>query len=133
MNRFAVLLVALILLVTLTPPAHAQQLQIRLVTLSGSVRSGDDATIAVQTDPGAVCLITVRYNAGPSDARALRPKTADARGMVSWTWQVETGIVYGRWPIVVTCSAGGRQATLEATLATRAVPGGDEGPDCGGL
>ncbi len=98
MNRSAVLFVALVLLVTLTPPAHAQPLQVRLVSLSWLVRSGDDATIAVQTDPGAVCLITVRDNSGPSDARTLRPKTADARGIVSWTWQVEAGTIGGRWP-----------------------------------
>ncbi len=132
MNRSAVVFPALVLLVTLAPPAHAQQLQIRLVSPPGLVRSGDDGTIAVQTYPGAACQISVRYNSGPSDARALRPKTADARGMVSWTWHVEAGAINGRWPIVVTCSAGGRHVTLETTLATRAVPGGDEGPDCGG-
>ena len=133
MNRSSVVFCTLVLLVTLTPPAHAQQLQVRLVSSPGLVRSGDDATIAVQTNPGAACRIAVRYHSGPSDARALRPKTADARGIASWTWQVETGAVNGRWPVVITCSAGGRQVTLETTLVTRAVPGGDEGPDCGGL
>lgn len=88
MNRSAVVFFALVLLVTLAPPAHAQQLQLRFVSPPGLVRSGDDATIAVQTDPGAACQISVRYNSGPSDARALRPKTADARGMVSWTWHI---------------------------------------------
>ena len=110
----------------------AEPLQVRLVSLTSPVSPGDDATITVQTTPGVLCLITVRYKSGPSKARGLVPKTADNRGIVTWTWRVGTGTTPGRWPIIVTCSAGAHQENFEASLEVRAgavsTPGPRPGP-----
>lgn len=81
--------------------------------------------------PGTLCLITVRYKSGPSKASGLAPKTADGRGVVTWTWRVGTRTTPGRWPIIVTCSAGGRQGTLETSFEVRegALPSPGPHPD----
>jgi len=112
------LAVALLLAVALSP-VRAQPLQVRLVALTSPVSPGADATLTVQTAPGAMCLITVRYKSGPSTARGLVPKPAGGRGIVTWTWRVGTRTTPGRWPISVTCSAGGRQGALETTFEVR--------------
>jgi hypothetical protein len=122
-NRLAVLFLALVLVVSLTPRAKAQeQLPVKLVSISMAVPGGSDATIAVQTAPGAACRIAVRYGSGPAEASGLRPKTADTKGAVSWTWQVDVQVTAGWWPVTVTCSDGVRQATLETMLVTRVAP-----------
>jgi hypothetical protein len=114
-----VLALALGLVLALTPLVSAQQLQIKLVSLSSPVSPGDDATIAVQTAPNASCLITVRYKSGPSKASGLVPKTSDSKGNVSWTWRVGSRTTPGKWPITVTCSSGGRQGTLGTAFVVR--------------
>lgn len=65
--------------------ALAQAFEIKLIALTSPVSPGDDVTLVAQTAPGALCLITVRYKSGPSKARGLVPKTADTRGLVTWT------------------------------------------------
>jgi micrococcal nuclease len=94
-RRLAALLV-LALLLALASPAPAQQLQVTLVTVSSPVRPGDDATITIQTDPKASCMITVRYKSGPSRARGLSPQNADIQRSAAWTWQVRRGRHPGR-------------------------------------
>lgn len=126
-------LAVILLLAGTAPIVSAQQLQVRLVSLTSPVNPGDNATIVVQTTPGALCLITVRYKSGPSKAKDLVPKTADSRGIVTWTWRVGTRTTLGRWPIIVTCSADGRQGTLETSFEVRAgalpsPPGARSGP-----
>ena len=113
------LLLVLVLLPLLASAAFAQQLQIRIVSLTSPVSPGDDASITIQTAPNASCSITVIYKSGPSRARGLFPQSADSRGRVTWTWRVGTRTTPGRWPIIVTCSAGGRQGTLETAFVVR--------------
>ncbi len=112
---------AVILIFAVAPsPVRAQPLPVRIVSVTSPVSPGADATLTVQTAPGALCLITVRYKSGPSKARGLDPKTADSRGIVAWTWRVGTRTTPGRWPIIVTCSAGSRQGTLETSFEVHA-------------
>lgn len=110
---------AFALVLTIASLVNAQQLQVKLVSLSSPVSPGDDATVTVQTAPNASCNITVIYKSGPSRARGLFPKNADNRGRVDWTWRVGTRTTPGKWPISVTCSAGGRQGTLETAFVVR--------------
>src|SRR3990172_8035631 len=84
------LLLVLVLLPLLASVAFAQQLQIRIVSLTSPVSPGDDASITIQTAPNASCSITVIYKSGPSRARGLFPQSADSRGRVAWTWRVGT-------------------------------------------
>lgn len=96
--------------------ARAQTLRIKLVSLTSPAGRGSDASITIQTIPGASCDITVFYKSGPSTAAGLYPQRADNRGLVTWIWRVGTRTTPGRWPIVVNCSSGGRQGTLEVSF-----------------
>lgn len=121
MRNALVLTLAVALLSALTPsPVLAQPLPVRLVSVTSPVPPGADATLTLQTSPEALCLITVRYKSGASKASGLVPKTADSRGVVSWTWRVGSQTTPGRWPITVTCSAGGQHGTLETSFEVRA-------------
>ncbi len=114
-----ILAIMLITVLSVTPLASAQQLQVRLVSITSPATPGKDATIAVQTSPRAACKITVQYDSGPSKAKGLGPKTANAKGNVKWTWRVGAKTKKGTWPITVSCSQKGQQAKLETALDVR--------------
>lgn len=101
------------------PGAHAQPLDVKLMALTSPVSPWARATIAVQTATAAECHITVWYKSGPSRARGLGPKVADSHGRVSWTWVVGSNTTPGTWPIAVTCSAAGREGTLQTSFEVR--------------
>jgi hypothetical protein len=102
-----------------TMARSAEPLPVKVVTLSATVRRGDNASISVQTVAKAACTIAVRYKTGLSTAAGLTRKTADGAGRVGWTWRVSTTATKGKWPITVACSADGRQGTLETTFLVR--------------
>src|SRR3970282_10303 len=102
----------LVALLILTPSALAQALSVRLVSLTSPAGRGTDASITIQTAPGATCDITVIYKSGLSRAAGLYPQKADSGGMVTWVWRVGTRTTPGRWPIIVDCSLGSRRGTL---------------------
>lgn len=112
-------LLVLVLVPLLVSVALAQPLQIRVMSLTLPVSPGGDASITIQTAPNASCSITVIYKSGSSRAQGLFPQSADSRGRVAWTWRVGTRTTPGKWPIIGTCSAGGRQATLETAFVVR--------------
>ncbi|MBX5437689.1 MAG: thermonuclease family protein [Alicyclobacillaceae bacterium] len=88
---------------------------LRLVGGRLSVAPGEEASITVQTTPGALGTIEVDYKSGPSHARGLEPAKADGHGQITWTWMVGTHTTPGQWPVVV--RVGSR--TLRATLTVR--------------
>jgi len=107
------------------PAAPAQSttkgsLAIRIISLTSPVAAGKEATIQVNTASNADCQIVVKYKSGPSKAKGLEPKTADARGQISWTWHVGNRTTPGGWPVSVTCTSGGREGTTEATFEVTA-------------
>jgi len=78
-----------------------------------------DATIQIQTSPGARCSITVTYKSGPSKAKGLSPQPADGRGRVAWRWRVGSNTTPGRWPIVIRCEKGGDSGELRTSFEVR--------------
>ena len=98
------------------PISAQQQLPVTLIAVTSPVGHGNAASISVKTAPGSACTITVTYKSGPSRAKGLTPKAADAHGMVRWTWIVGTRTTPGKWPIDVTCSAGGKSGILRTFL-----------------
>lgn len=72
----------------------------------GVVRQGGTATVTVKTRPGDRCDITVIYKSGPSTAKGLVAKQADASGFVSWSWTVGSRTTPGSWPVVISCDSG---------------------------
>ncbi len=118
MSRRTFLNLALVVAVIagLASPSLAQEVRVRVVSLTSPVSPGQDATIVAQTAPNADCRISVVYKSGPSRASGLYPKAADRRGVVRWTWRVGTRTTPGRWPIIITCSIGGREGTLRTSF-----------------
>lgn len=110
---------ALLLLLAIASPLQAGELSISLVSLSSPVVASRDATIQIQTSPGAKCSITVLYKSGPSKAKGLYPQTADGSGRVAWRWRVGSNTTPGRWPIVVRCEKGGDSGELRTSLEVR--------------
>ncbi|HLJ62210.1 MAG TPA: hypothetical protein VKZ50_21015 [bacterium] len=108
-----------IALVGIVRLADAQRIDVVLVSLTSPVGPGHDATIVVQTAPGAHCLVGVAYKSGPSHAAGLAPKNADAKGRVAWTWRVGSATTPGTWPVTVVCAAGEQQGTVTALLVVK--------------
>ena len=113
------LLLAGLLLVVFASPIWAADLQVSAVSLSSPVAPFSDATLEIQTSPGATCAITVRYKSGPSRAKGLIPKTADGRGRVAWEWRVGSNTTPGRWPIEVVCEKGEARGEVRTSFEVR--------------
>jgi len=118
LRRPRLLLGALLLLAT-AGSIWAADLPISVVSLSTPVAPFSDATIEIQTSPGASCAITVRYKSGPSQAKGLVVKPADAKGRVAWQWRVGSNTTPGRWPIEITCTKGDARGELRTSFEVR--------------
>jgi hypothetical protein len=81
---------------------------VALVSLEPSpVRPGRKATLVVRTKPGTVVHLSIVYKTGLSQAKHLGSATADATGLVSWTWNVSGRTTPGQWNWKVSTAAGG--------------------------
>jgi hypothetical protein len=67
---------------------------------------------AVSTAPNISCSVVVTYKSGASTAQGLVPKTSDAAGAVSWTWNIGANTTLGTWPINMTCGGARGHATF---------------------
>lgn len=86
-------------------PAHT----LTLLSVTSPIKRGSKATVEARGEPGVEYDIAVCYSSGESSAQGLENKTADAEGLVSWTWRVGGGTKAGTYTIRVT----GGGATLE--------------------
>lgn len=118
LRRSKLLLAALLLLLS-ARSIWAADLPVSVVSLSSPVAPFSDATMEIQTTPGATCSITVRYKSGPSRAKGLIPKTADGRGRVAWEWRVGSNTTPGRWPIEVMCQKGEARSEVRTSFEVR--------------
>jgi hypothetical protein len=74
-----------------------------ILSVSGAV-PGQAASVSVQATPNTSC--TLAFIAPPGSAKvgsALEPRTADATGHVSWTWNVDAGTASGMGAVTVKC------------------------------
>lgn len=92
------------------PPA-TDGVALQIISVTSPVDQGAQATVQAKTSPGAQCAIKVVYKSGPSGAKGLEAKVADAGGNVSWTWQVGNNTTKGSWPITITVTLGGKTAS----------------------
>lgn len=68
---------------------------------------GGVASVTAQTTPGASC--TIRYTTPAqtsSEAEGLGTKTANAAGVVSWSWRISPGTRPGQGSVTVVCGSG---------------------------
>ena len=97
------------------PAANAPE-GVALQSLITPVMAGQNTTLQALTNPGSTCTITAVYNNVASHDSGLAPKTADAYGLVSWTWTVDSTAPVGTWPATVTCVYHGRSGVLIGNL-----------------
>jgi hypothetical protein len=98
-------------------PAETPQSQtggeVAITSISGAA-PGDSASLAVQTQPGASCSISYRTPSGTaSTAQGLEPKTADASGEVTWTWNIGQATRRGTGSVAVTCNGASATSPIE--------------------
>jgi hypothetical protein len=90
---------------TATPSATAvATVPAGFTEVTSPVARGGSAEAHLQTMPGAMCTIAVMSRPEPSSAAGLGPQTANASGMVVWTWMVGTNTTPGTWPIEAMCT-----------------------------
>ncbi len=96
-------------------PQQSSELPLRIISLTSPIDPGLDATLVIETLPGAECSAIVDY--GPSGNSVLRSQVADGNGKVSWTWTV--GRFSGNWQITVKASYGGKSTSTMTPFTVR--------------
>jgi hypothetical protein len=71
------------------------------------VKPGRKATLVLRTEPGTSVDLSIVYKSGLSQAKHLGSATADASGLVSWTWHVSGRTTPGQWSLQVSNAEGG--------------------------
>ena len=97
------------------PAASADELEVKLVSITSPVPHGETTTLVVQTEAGAVCSGAVRLVGTKSNGQPNAPlieKKANNQGMAQWTWR-PSGVA-GHRTVDINCSAGDRRGTLQA-------------------
>jgi hypothetical protein len=83
-----------------TPAALSIQVQSAQSTLSAY--PGGYMTMNIATSPGALCSFIVEYGLGtPSKNVGVVPLTANAQGVASWRWRVDSNAHTGTWPLTI--------------------------------
>jgi competence protein ComEC len=99
--------------------APQAQLSISVVSLTSPIAAGGNASLTVNTLPGAACTITVYYKSGPSQAAGLGSQTAGGNGSVTWSWKVGTRTTPGTWSITVTAALNGQSTSIQIPFEVR--------------
>ena len=94
-------------------------LPVEVTKRTASVARNATASVRIKTTPGAECGIDVRYRSGSSTAEGLEPKTANAKGSITWKWLVARNIAKGSAPIVVTCTLGDQSGRADTSVKVK--------------
>ncbi len=77
-----------------------------IVWYTDTVKIGDKATVTIKAKPFARYNIAVLYQYGKSRSQALKEKTADKNGYVSWKWRVTEAVESGTHKVEISDSDG---------------------------
>ncbi len=67
---------------------------------------GGSMSLSISTSPYTVCQFLVYYGQStPSKSLGIIPRTTDANGKASWSWQVNTTVHTGTWPLKIIATA----------------------------
>jgi hypothetical protein len=93
--------------------AHMLPIQVVGAQSHLSTYPGAQMTLTITTNPYALCSFSVSYGKGlPSTNVGIVPHTANAQGIVNWTWVVDKDAHTGNWPLTLSASlAGAGQAS----------------------
>ena len=96
-------------------PALADELQVKVVSVTSVVTPRAPIKLVVQTDRGATCGGSVhwQFKQGMSDFN-LRQKTAGDDGTLECTWAAPQSAARGT--IGITCSAGDKRGNASASV-----------------
>lgn len=89
--------------------------------VTSPLRPGHAASVQAKVAPGATCSIAYTTPLG-SAARnaALTPKTADAEGLVSWTWTIGVKTSPGKGTVAISCNGATAEAEIVIITAKKA-------------
>ncbi len=94
--------------------ARADDLAVKLISVTRPVHPGGEVVLVVQTQPGATCTGARQGHFGNDYSIPLQPKSTGADGRAQWQWSVLNGKhPIGLRGVRVTCSAEGRSGALE--------------------
>jgi LysM repeat protein len=97
-------------------PTQAPPSGVNVESISSPVKSGDKATLKATVPPGATCSIQYAPPQGASiPAPGLVAKSADNKGNISWTWEVDKNTKKGRGLVVVVCGSTSVSSYIEIT------------------
>jgi hypothetical protein len=96
-------------------PALADDLQVKVVSVTSVATPRAPIKLVVQTDPSATCGGTVhwQFKQGTRDFN-LRQKTAGDDGMIEWTWAAPQSAARGT--IGIMCSAGDKRGNASTSV-----------------
>ena len=94
---------------------YAQIRKLKVLDITSPVKRNGTAVLKIQGKPGAEYRIEVYYDSGKSKAAGLTPKSADALGIVTWTWRVDISTTPGLHRIVVTGGGDSVELYFETT------------------
>ena len=95
-------------------PTPSSNPSVTFLSVNGAPPGGI-ASVNVRTSPNASCSIHYITPRGVvSPARELIPKTADANGLVSWSWRIGDNTPLGTGAVTVTCN--GQSSTTYITI-----------------
>jgi len=94
-------------------------LPVEVTKRTASVARNATASVRIKTTAGAECGIDVRYRSGSSTAEGLEPKTANAKGAITWKWLVARSLAKGSAPIVITCTLGDQSGRADTSIKVK--------------
>jgi hypothetical protein len=103
--------------------AHMLPIQVVSAQTHLTTYPGAQMTMTISTSPYALCSFSVSYGKSlPSANVGIVPHTADAHGVVSWTWVVDRNAYTGNWPLAISASLAGKGQTSRTVMVSVIFP-----------
>jgi hypothetical protein len=99
-----------------TETKKSNELAVKITNLSSPVKLGGQATCSIQTEPNALCKITVSLKSGPAKSTGLNSQHADDKGVATWNWKVANNTSVGEWPVDIDCSLKGAKGKASGKI-----------------
>ncbi len=101
-------------LIGLAMNVRADDLSVKLVSITRPVHPGGTVTLVIQTRPDAICIGTRQGHYGNDYSIKLPARTSGIDGQATWQWNVLPGNrPIGRRGVHVACEASGETSTLD--------------------
>ena len=95
--------------------AVAEELEVKLASITSPVHPGETVTFVVRTEPGALCEGRRQGHFG--NDIPLRAQRAGSDGLARWEWRTMSGThPVGSRDIHVACSSNERHGTLDSAF-----------------